>query len=311
MKRAYDYDLLILGGGAAGLTAAIYAVRYNLKTVVVSASFGGQILETGDIENWPGTPHITGPELSRAFEEHARSFGATLLNAFVKDIKRVEDGFEVQTDYPDAPSLAVKAVLLCAGAKHRKLEIKGESELAGRGVSYCATCDGPFFRNKVAAVVGGGDAAITGAIDLAHNASKVYLIHRRQELKAKPAYVDLARKNPKIEFILDTSVIEAKGTNKLESIILDKPFNGSSELKVDGLFIEIGFMPETSLARNLDIKFDEQGYVAVGNDQSTNIPGLFAAGDLTNAANRFSQLVTAAAQGAIATEAVFRYLQAR
>lgn len=301
----FDYDLLIIGGGAAGLTAAIYAVRYNLKTVVVSADFGGQILNTGEIENWPGTKSITGGELSKAYEEHARSLGAELVTGYVKSITSGE-GFSVELE---DKTLKVKSVILTSGAKHKKLGIKGEEEFSGRGVSYCATCDGPFFKNKVVAVVGGGDAGVTGAIDLTANASKVYLINRSESFRAKPAYVDALKKNPKVEVILNTNVVEAKGAGKLTTIALDKPYNGAPELLVDGLFIEIGFLPETTIVKELGIEFDEQGYIKVEKDQATNIKGLFAAGDVTDASNRFAQLVTAASEGAIAAEAAFRYIQ--
>ncbi len=309
MTNSYDYDVLIVGAGAAGLTAAIYAVRYNLKTAVVSFDFGGQILETGEIENWPGIKSILGRDLSASFEDHARSLGTVLLQGTVKKITKEDRYFKVEVDGVDAPSvIKAKSVILTTGAKHRKLGIKGEKELVGRGVSYCATCDAAFFKDKVVAIVGGGDAAITGAIDVANHASKVFIIHRRLELKAKPAYVDMARENGKIEFIMDTNVVEAKGSTKLEVIVLDKPYKGSDTLAVDGLFVEIGFLPETTLARELGLEFDEKGYVKVNSDQSTNIPGLLAAGDLTNASNRFAQLVTAAAEGAVAAEAAYKYL---
>ncbi|MBI4091513.1 FAD-dependent oxidoreductase [candidate division WWE3 bacterium] len=307
--RKYDFDLLIIGGGAAGLSAAIYAVRYNLSTVVVSFDFGGQVLDTGEIENWPGTRSILGHELSHAYENHARALGANLVYGLVKSIKPVDGGFEVEVDSQNVRSLFVKTVIMSAGAKHRKLGIEGEQELAGRGISYCVTCDGPFFKNKEVAIIGGGDAAVTGAIDMTVHASKIYLIHRREEFKAKPAYVDMARSNPKIEVITNINVVKAQGEKRLEGIVLDRPYKGSDQLKVEGLFIEIGFLPETQLAKDLGIKFDDQGYVDVAKDQSTNIPGIFAAGDITNASNRFAQLVTAAAEGSIAAVAAFRYVQ--
>lgn len=310
MDYSCDFDVLIIGAGAAGLTAAIFAVRYNLKTAVVSFDFGGQILETGAIENWPGIKSILGRDLSISFEDHARSLGAALLQGTVKKIAKEGECFKIDVDGVDAPSvITARSVILTTGAKHRKLGIKGEKELAGRGISYCATCDAAFFKGKVVAIVGGGDAAITGAIDVVNHASKAFIIHRRSEFRAKPSYVDMAMKNGKIELIMDTNVIEAKGSTKLESIVLDKEYKGSDTLAVDGLFVEIGFLPETTLARELGIEFDSRGYVKVACDQSTNIQGVFAAGDLTNASNRFAQLVTAAAEGAIAAEASYRWLQ--
>ncbi len=302
-------DLLIIGGGAAGMTAAIYAVRYNLKTVLVSKDFGGQILNTGEIENWPGSKKIMGPELAQNYEEHARSLGAELVSAFVESLKKVDGGFEAFTDSGDEYSrIIAKSVILTSGANHRHLGVKGESEFSGRGVSYCATCDGPFFRNKVTAVIGGGDAAIGGALDLANNASKVYVIHRRADFRAKPGNVDKAKANPKIEFILDTNLTEIKGSTKVEAVTLDKPYNGSTELKLDGVFIEVGFVPENTLAKGLGVEITDTGYIKVTEDQSTNVEGLYAAGDVTTASNRFAQLVTAASEGAIAAEAVFKRL---
>ncbi|MEK7595617.1 MAG: FAD-dependent oxidoreductase [Patescibacteria group bacterium] len=303
-----NFDLLIVGGGAAGLSCAIYAVRYNLRTVVISSDFGGQILETSDIENWPGIKSITGSMLSKNFEDHARSLGASLVYGFVKAVKREEKNFRVETDANGFEEVFVKSVVLTSGAKHKKLGIRGEKELSGRGISYCATCDGAFFKNKVVAVVGGGDSAITGALDLASNAAKVYVIHRRDVFKAKPSYVDAARAHPKIDFIMETNLVEVGGSNKLEYVILDKDYKDSNRLLLDGVFVEVGFLPETELVRNLGVEFDDQGYLKVAKDQSTNIPGLFAAGDVTNASNRFAQLVTAASEGAIAAEASFRYI---
>jgi thioredoxin reductase (NADPH) len=291
------------------MTAAIYAVRYNLKTVLVSKDFGGQILNTGEIENWPGSKKITGPELAQNYEEHARSLGANLVSAFVENLKKIDGGFEAVTDSGDEYSkIIAKSVILTSGANHRHLGVKGESEFSGRGVSYCATCDGPFFRNKVTAVIGGGDAAIGGALDLANNASKVYLIHRRSDFRAKPGNLDKAKANPKIEFILDTNLTEIKGSTKVEGVTLDKPYNGSTELKLDGIFVEIGFVPENTLAKSLGVEITDTGYIKVAEDQSTNVDGLYAAGDVTTASNRFAQLVTAASEGAIAAEAVFKRL---
>lgn len=310
MANKDTYDVIIIGGGAAGLSAAIYAVRYNLNTSVISTDYGGQILETGDIENYPGFKSISGPKLSQKYREHAKSLGAKLITERVKDIKILDNKskrlFEIKTD---DKKYTARSLIITAGAKHRKLDIPGEKELAGRGISYCATCDGPFFKDKTAAVVGGGDAAVTGAIDVVSHAKKVYLIHRRDNFKAKPGYMDQAKSNAKIEFVLNTNVIKAKGDKVLESIVLDKPYKGKKELKVDGLFTEIGFLPETKLSKKLGIELDKQGYIRVGKDQSTNIKGVFAAGDITNASNRFAQLTTAVSEGSIAAKGAYRYLQ--
>lgn len=305
----FDFDVLIVGGGAAGLTAAIYSVRYNLSTLVVSADFGGQILKTGDIENWPGIKKITGPQLSQNFYDHAEALGAKLAQGTVKSIVKENIGFTAVLDSGFKDSVKVRSVILCAGAVHRKLGIPGEEALAGRGVSYCATCDGPFFRNKTVAVVGGGDSAVTGALDLSSYVAGIYQVHMLNDFQAKPFYVDALKKNPKVEILMGTKVVEAKGEGKLEAVILDKPFNGSTELKVDGLFIEIGFLPENSLAKQLGLEIDGRGYIKVQPDQSTSVAGVFAAGDVTNNSNYFAQLVTAAGEGSVAADSAFRYLQ--
>jgi len=315
-----QYDVIIIGGGAAGLSASIYAVRYNLKTLVLSKDFGGQILETSEIENYPGFSSIKGPELSENMKKHAEGLGAKLKMEEVKNIS-TEELFQVTTDSSEYTS---KSLIYALGAEHKKLGIPGESELAGKGVSYCATCDGPFFKDKVVAVVGGGDAGVTGAIDVANYAKKVYLIHRSKDFKAKPANVDEAKKLPNLEFIPETNVTKALKRSEigkkspppplsefLGAVELDKPYQDKTTLEVDGLFIEIGFKPASKLALKLGIDLDEKGYIKVGEDQSTNIEGVFAAGDTTTGSNRFAQLTTAVSEGSIAAQAAYHYLQKR
>ncbi len=298
-----EYDLVIVGGGPAGFTAGIYAARYKLKTLIVAESFGGYVAEASEIENYPGFIKINGSELAEKFKAHAEAFGVVTKQASVVEIKKENSIFLVRDS--DNNVYKAKAVILALGTKRRKLNIPGEDEFLGKGVSYCATCDAPFFKGKIVGVVGGSDAAAKAALLLANYASKVYIIYRRDKLRAEPMTTEAVEKNEKIEIVYNANVVKLLGSKKLEKVVLD---NGN-ELSMDGLFIEIGGIPSSSLASELGVKTDEKGYIIVNADQSTNVEGVFAAGDITTNSNKLQQIITAAAEGAIAAESAYEFIR--
>ncbi len=301
------YDVVIIGGGPAGLSAAIYAARSLLDTVVISKDFGGQVLDAHLVENYPGFPSITGAELMARFREHAEKFGAELVQAEVKEIRRENNEFVVITDKGETRALAL---IYAAGSTHRKLGVPGEKEFLGKGVSYCAICDAALFRNKVVAVVGGGNTAFMDAELLTEYAKKVFLIHRRRGFRAEPIYVKRLQKNPKVEFVIPYVVVEILGDRKVTGVKIRNRETGEEKiLPVDGVFIDIGMVPQTDLLRPLGVELSEKGYVIVKEDMSTNVPGLFAAGDVATGLNNVHQIVTAAAKGAVAALSAYNYIQ--
>lgn len=295
------YDLLIVGSGPAGLAAAIYAQRARLDTLVIEKEYisGGQVVNTYEVDNYPGIPVINGYELGVKFREHADQLGARFVTAEVKDIIIEETTKKVVTSEGD---YRAKAVILAMGATHRELQVPGEKELAGMGVSYCATCDGAFFRGRTVAVVGGGDVAVEDAIFLARGCEKVYLIHRRDELRAAKSLQEKLFACDNVEVIWDTVVREICGEDHVESV---KLYNVKTEetkcMDMDGVFVAVGIVPNSQIARGL-VDMDEGGYILAGEDGATSQPGIFAAGDIRKKALR--QIVTAVADGANAVTAV-------
>lgn len=301
------YDLIIIGAGPAGLAASVYASRYKLNHLVLGVTIGGQVNEIRTIENWPGDISVSGFDLLSRFVEHAKSFGVEPKNEPVSEIRKGEDGsFELVTARNVYKS---RAVIMAMGSEYRKLNIPGEKELVGKGVSYCATCDAMFFREKVVAVIGGGNSAVTAAIGLADFASKVYLVYRGDRFPAEPAWLEKMAANAKIVPVKNTNVIEIKGGQKVEKIILDRAYEDQNHLDVDGVFVEIGSDPGIELAQRMGVETDEQGYIKVKADMSTNVPGLFAAGDITDSSNKFRQVLIAAAEGAIAANGAYKMLK--
>ena len=302
------YDLIIVGSGAAGCSAAMYATRYALKTLLIGGPMpGGLISEALEVENYPGFLKISGMELANKFIEQAKSLGAEYISDTVAGISRKkEKTFSVGLSSKVAYSS--KAVILATGTHHRKLNVPGEKEFEGRGVSYCATCDAPFFKNKVVAVVGGGNSAVEGAQDVAVHASKVFIIYR-SELKAASLYVENLKKDKKVVEVPQRNVIEIKGDSVVKAVVLDKEFNGSKEILVDGVFVQVGYIPANELAKSLGCELTSRGFVKVNLAMQTSIPAVFCAGDLNNASNQLHQQVTSAAEGAIAAQSVFRFLR--
>ena len=299
-----NYELAIVGAGPAGYSAAIYAVRAGIKTVVLDKGVGGGLAAISpNIENYPGFESISGMELAEKMKQHASRYTDIHFSEEVKSITKSVDGFTVETIND---SYNVKAVLLCTGTEYRKLNVPGEAELTGRGVSYCATCDGFFFKGKKVAVIGGGNTAVVEAIYLKQiGCNEVNLIHRRDQLRAEKAYEDEAREK-KIKIHFNKVVEKIIGSKKVESLLLKDTKTGEkTELKVDGVFVSIGEVPQNDLAKKLGVKLDENGYIVVDREGRTNVEGVYAAGDITDG---LRQVVTACAEGAIAaltsTEAV-------
>ena len=301
-----EVELIIVGGGPAGLTSAIYSARALIDTLVIEKMLpGGQPVLTTFIENYPGFPEgISGPELAERLEAQAGKFGAKIITSRpVLNISRKEEGFEVKTE---SNSFWGKAVIVATGTSPRKLNVPGEEEFTGRGVSYCAVCDGAFYRDRVVAVVGGGDSAMDESIYLTRFASKVFVIHRRNQLRAEKILQERAFSNPKISFIWDTVVQSIEGDRKVELLKLKNVKTGEiSELKVDGIFVYIGSTPNSSMVKDL-VDLDENGFIITDNCMKTSVPGLFAAGDVRN--TNFRQLATAIGDGAIAANSAERYL---
>jgi thioredoxin reductase (NADPH) len=302
------YDLIIIGAGPAGLTAGIYANRYRIRNFIISTSIGGLINDAHKVCNYPSVPRIDGRELAEKMERHLKEEGGSVVQDTVKEIKK-EDGFYKIITTQDKEYLT-RTILLATGTKRRRLEIPNEDKFLGRGVSYCATCDAMFFQNKNVAVVGGSDAANTAALLLTETSRKVYQIYRGDKLRGEPAWIEKIKRNPKIELVYDTNVIGLKGNEKLQAAKLDNPYQGNKELEIEGLFIEIGSEPENNLTKELELETDDYGYIQVSLDQATSKEGIYAAGDITTASNKFRQVITACAEGATATNSIYKYLQA-
>lgn len=300
------YDVAVIGAGPAGLTAALYAARARLSTVVVEKMFpGGQAALTDIIENYPGfTEGISGIQLADAIKRQAERFGAEFTNG---DVERIEKNDDLFTVFLKGESIKAKTVILAAGAQPRKLGVKGEKEFTGRGISYCATCDGAFYKDKPIAVVGGGDTAIQEALYLTRFASEIYVIHRRDQLRATKVLQERAFKNEKIKFVWDSVVKEIKGEGTVDEVVVENVKTGKLDsLRVDGIFIAIGHIPNTDFVKDL-VQLNEQGYVITDAYMATNVPGIFAAGDMRQKDLR--QVVTAVSDGAIAAVEAGKYLE--
>lgn len=298
------YDVVIIGGGPAGLTAGIYTRRAMLNTVLIEKmGIGGQIIVTDLVENFPGFLEISGADLAMKFEEHARKFG--LETKSMAEVSGIEDKGQTKTVKTTEGDLEAKAVIIATGTTPRKLGAKGELGFIGKGVSYCATCDGFFFRDKVVVVVGGGDSAITEAIFLTKMAKKVYVVHRRDKLRAEKINQEHAFANPKISFVWDSVVEEIAGKNVVEKVIVrNVKTNATLELKTDGVFIYVGLIPNTAFA---NVKKDEWGFIIANDKMETSVRGIFAAGDCRVTPLR--QIATAVGDGAIAAVSAERYIE--
>lgn len=301
------YDLVIIGSGPAGMSAAIYAKRAMLNVLLLEKEYmpGGQVIQTYEVDNYPGIPKTNGMELSDKFADHAKELGVEIKTGEVVEIEPTGEVKQILLKNGDA--IQTKTIILATGAVHRTLGVPGESRLAGMGVSYCATCDGAFFKNKTAAVVGGGDVALEDALFLSRICEKVYLIHRRDELRGAKILQSQVLENDKIEILWNSVVTRIDGENRVEQVHIENVHNHVDNiLDLDGIFLAVGTKPASNLLKN-QLKTDEQGYIIAGEDGITNIPGVFAGGD--GRAKNLRQVVTAVADGANCVQSVERYLQ--
>jgi thioredoxin reductase (NADPH) len=294
------YDLIILGGGPAAIACAIYAARFAMDILVVGKTFGGLIATTHIVENYPAITSISGQDLMDMFKDHMDSLNIPYISDEIRNINKIEDHFELNSFFQNFKAYTV---CIATGSERKKLGIPGEQEFAGRGVSYCATCDGPFFNNKVVCVIGGSDSAAKEALFLAQNAKKVYIIYRGEEIRAEPINKKRVYENDKIEIINYTKIIEIKGDNSVNSVTFD---NGN-KFKVDGVFIEIGSISNSDLAKRIGVKTNEKGEIIINRKSETNIPGIYAAGDVADAP--FKQAITGVAEGVIAAYSAFDYIK--
>ena len=301
------YDIVIAGQGAAGFAAALYAARYQTSTIVIGETFGGETAIGGSIENYPGYLDIDGYDLMTNFRAQAEKYGMPIVDGKVNKIENAHACYEVETE--DGDRYETQSVILATGRERRKLGLEHEEEWTGRGVSFCSVCDAPLHRNNTVAVVGGGNAAVEGAILLAKYATQVYLIYRGAAFfRPDRVVIDELNRTSNVVQLLETNVVALKGTDGLGGISLDRQHNGTHDLAVDGIFIEIGADPRTDLPKQLGVALNDEDEVIVDKAMRTNVPGIFAAGDLTDASGSLKQTVTAAAQGAIAASTAYKYV---
>ncbi|EFV02572.1 thioredoxin-disulfide reductase [Pseudoramibacter alactolyticus ATCC 23263] len=299
-------DLIIIGSGPAGLTAGIYAERAKMDTIVIERNYmsGGQIIDTYEVDNYPGLPGINGFDLAQKMREHADKLGVNFVNA---EVKRVEDLGDVKRIYTDKEVYEAKAVLFTSGAGHSKLGIPGEDTYGGKGVSYCATCDGAFYRGKDVAVIGGGNVAVEDAIFLARGSRKVYVVHRRDELRAIKSLQEQLFAMDNIEMVWDSVATEIVGNDgKTSGVRVHNKKTGTDKvLPVDGVFVAVGIVPNTELFKGI-CAMDDRGYIIAGEDGKTNTPGFFVAGDART--KQVRQVATAVGDGASVVSSIDRYL---
>lgn len=299
------YDVAVLGSGPAGITAAIYAQRYELKTVLIGNSWGGAIAKTHIIENYPGFTSVGGFDFMQQWTGHLQHLGIQEITDNINKIERLEDGtFKIFVDFGEVP-IRAKTIVYALGTEERKLGINGEEKLLGRGVSYCATCDGPFFKGKKVSVIGGSDTAAKEALYLSQVTEKVTIIYRRDEIRPEPINKRRVEANPKIEVIPRTTITSINGTERVESVTL----NSGEIFPTDGVFIEIGADPRSTMAKAIGVEVNEKEEIIVDEQMHTNIPGFFAAGDIVN--RREKQVVVAAGHGAIAAFSVREYIESK
>ena len=301
------YDCIIIGSGPAGLTAAIYAARACLSVLVLEKEFvsGGQVVNTYEVDNYPGYRGISGFDLGMKFREHAEKLDVEFV---MEAVERVDLEKEEKIIYTDQSEYHGRTVILAMGASHRKLEVRGEEDFSGMGVSYCATCDGAFFRGRTVAVVGGGDAALEDAIFLARMCEKVYIVHRRDKLRGAKRLQERLQALENIEFVWNSETVAIEGNAQVEALRLRQTQTGEEKrLDVDGVFIAVGIAPESELYAG-QLELDEQGYIRADESGQTSVPGVFAAGDVRTKALR--QILTAASDGANCVASAERYLQA-
>ena len=336
------YDIIILGGGPTAIGAAIYAARFAMDVLIIGKIFGGLIATTHLVENYPGITSTSGQGLMDMFKEHMNSLRIPYISDEIRSVERVNDHFVLHSFFQ---KFKAKSVVFATGSERRKLGIPGEEEFTGRGVSYCATCDGPFYKDKIVCVIGGSDSAAKEALFLSQNVKKVYIIYRGEEIRAEPINKKRVEENEKIEIIYKTNITEIKGLEKLinliltavievmeveasslarldryrnelyfsnhvggsEKIVKSVIFDNGKEFEIDGVFIEVGSNPNSNLAKRVGIKTNEKNEIIINRKSETNVPGMFAAGDVADAP--FKQAITGVAEGVIAAYSAFDYIK--
>ena len=294
------YDLIVIGGGPTAIGSAIYAARFALDVLVIGKIFGGLIATTHLVENYPGITSTSGQGLMDMFKEHMNSLSIPYITDEIRSIENADDHFILHSFFQKFKALSV---VIATGSERKKLGIPGEEDFAGRGVSYCATCDGPFYKDKTVCVVGGSDSAAKEALFLSQNVKKVYIIYRGEEIRAEPINKKRVEENHKIEIIYKTNIVEIKGDNTVKSVIFD---NGT-EFEVDGVFIEVGSIPNSDLAKRIGVETNKKDEIIINRKSETNIPGIFAAGDVADAP--FKQAITGVAEGVVAAYSAFDYVK--
>lgn len=304
------YDVVVIGSGVAGLSAAMYAGRFNLKTLVLGAQPGGIITTTDLVENYPGIKSITGADMGVVFYEHAQMFGAVMKNETVTSVEQCpcppehKDNLQCAYEITTASGSYIgKTLVFATGTEYRKLGAPGEKEFSAKGVSYCALCDGAFFRDKTVCIVGGGDSTAIDSLILTQFCKKIYVLVRGEKMKAEPVNYDKMLKSPKIEIRFKTEVAEVLGKEKVSAVKL----KSGETLACEGVFVAIGHIPLSDLAKNLGVSLDSHGYIKVGVGSQTNVPGIFAAGDVTD--KPFKQAIVGASEGVMAAYFAYQYLQ--
>ncbi|MCD6324103.1 MAG: FAD-dependent oxidoreductase [Desulfurococcales archaeon] len=303
-----EFDTVIIGAGPAGMSAALYAARLGLKSIIIGEEIGGALTEAGEVDDYPGLIGVQGPDLAKKFEQHIRKYRVPIVR---DKVVRVEKGSSFKVTLMGGETYVSKTVIVAVGSRRRKLGVPGENEFSGKGVTYCAPCDAPLFKGKVTAVVGGGNAALQAALLMTVYSPKVYLIHRRDEFRAFPVYIKKVRSDPRIELVLNAEVRRIGGSKSVEWVdVLRKDIGEEFRLSVEGVIIEIGSEPPKDFLKSMGLRLDEKGYVVVGPGQETNIDGVFAAGDCTAGPHKkkFDQVVTAVAEGAVAALSAYEYV---
>jgi thioredoxin reductase (NADPH) len=301
------YDIIIIGTGVTGWGAAMYAGRMQLKTLIIGDISGGTIMWTNDVENYPGFKKISGPDLAKTIEDHAREYDIDVEETFVEDISQNKKLFAVKTK--ENHIFTGKTIILATGTKPRKLNVPGEDTYFGKGVHTCALCDGAFYKNKLVGVIGGSDSAAKEALLLTQWAKKVYVIYRGEEIHPEPVNMQRIQqkiKENKLEIIPKTNVTEIKGEKYLNKVIFDTQYNEKKEFPIDALFVEIGHIPLSDLAKKLSIEVNKKGEIVIDRNAQTNIPGFYAAGDVTD--TRFKQAIVGVAEGVLAVFSAYKFI---
>jgi thioredoxin reductase (NADPH) len=298
------FDIIIIGGGAAGLAAAMYGGRLGLKTLLISVFLGGNMNFAHWVENYPGFESIKGMELAEKLRAHAEKYKVEFLEEKVGKVERLEKGFLV---HAAGAIYEGRSIILATGSEVRRLGVPGEREFEGKGVHYCALCDGPVYKDKVIAVLGGSDAAVKESLLLSQYAKKIYIIHRGDSMRCESCNYQELLSKPKIEVIANTNVTEIMGDKLVNAVLLDSEYKGKRELHVDAVFVQIGMVPASQLAEGLGVKLNEKREVITDKDSKTDVLGVFAAGDVTNSSSK--QIITGAGEGVKAAYSAYKYLK--